>query len=499
MLRTSSYTIYVDLPEFPDQLLLVHGYTGAYDLVQREVGAHLRSLEPRRRPRPLYGEWGAEPRFGTADEGSVSDLTLDVLKRRGYLTEMSQEEEADFFSEFVGKLHARDRARPVYLFMPSYNCNLRCSYCFQDKMRTDPTLRPLLRLMSRDMVDRIFLGMKAIERDVHPDCPESYKRRIGFFGGEPLLEVTRPIVEYIINKAVGEGEASFWAVSNATELEHYEDLLGPEKIGEIQITLDGPPEEHDKRRVYADGSGSFEKIAGNIDLALQCGVEVSVRINVDRGNCSMLPALAEELASRGWLDHPRFGVYTAPIWAANDKTDPTSTFGAWELDREIERLRQQSPYMRFVGAPDDRVKSQVRKIFSEGSDPIPGFRASFCGAHTGMYIFDAFGDIYACWEKTGDKKVRIGQVEEGGTVELNGHVRQMWHSRTVTSNPICRKCRYSLYCGGGCAVRAIQISGEFFKNYCDTFQRRFRTSVAEAYTDFDAGRAELRQSRVCDL
>ena len=56
VLRTSNYTIYVELPGDADQMLLVHGYTGAYDRVSRGVVAYLRSLE-KAAARPLHGSW----------------------------------------------------------------------------------------------------------------------------------------------------------------------------------------------------------------------------------------------------------------------------------------------------------------------------------------------------------------------------------------------------------------------------------------------------------
>lgn len=499
-LRTSSYTIYVDLPDTPADVLLVHGYSGACDRVSRRVAGYLRSLEKARPARPLYGEWVSEVELPETSAAPAPE-TLAVLKRRGYLTEMSREEEVAAFGAFASKLHERMAAAPPsYLFMPTYDCNLRCPYCFQDSMRTDPARRRLLRLMTPQMADRIFLGIDGIEAALPPAPPGGRKRRrIGFFGGEPLLGQTRPIVEHIIGRALARGEAEFWAVSNATELEHFDDLLGPHAIADLQITLDGPPEEHDRRRIRPDGSGSFAAIARNISLALERGVKVAVRINVDRRNAALLPALADEIAARGWPEHPNFSVYTAPIWVANDHTDPATTFGSWELDRAIERLRGEHPSMRIVGAPDDRLKSQVRRIFDEGYDPLPSFRASYCGAHTNMYIFDAFGDIYACWEHTGDQRVRIGKVEEDGTVSVRTPLNEQWRSRTVTSNPVCGQCRYALYCGGGCAIRALQETGEFFKNYCDSFQRRFRVTVREAYDDHVSGRSVLQQVRVCDL
>ena len=56
--------------------------------------------------------------------------------------------------------HTFERAmRPSYILMPTYQCNLRCAYCFQDHMRTKPELSHLLRTMSRDMGSRVLRAM----------------------------------------------------------------------------------------------------------------------------------------------------------------------------------------------------------------------------------------------------------------------------------------------------------------------------------------------------
>jgi uncharacterized protein len=483
MLRTSSYTIYVDLPGNSEDMLLVHGYTGAYDKVSRRVATYVRSLELRRPPRPLYGDWSAEPEIdGQISRPSVQ--TLEILKRRGYLTEMSPQEEEETFAAFATNLHERNiRQMPNYMFMPTYNCNLRCAYCFQDHMRTDSRFRHLLRTIEPAVVDRIFSGMLQIEamHGIQGDGPRN--RVIGFFGGEPLLESSRPIVQYIIEKAVDLGAAKFWAVTNGTDLHAYRDLLSPQRLSALQVTFDGPPEEHDRRRVYEDGSGSYERIARNVSMALEQEVSVNIRLNIDRNNIQHLPALAEDFVARGWDKSPYFSVYTAPIRAENDKTDAKTTFDTWGLDRALTELANHDPKMEILGRPDDKIREQARRIFREPSTAMPSFRESFCSAHTRMYIFDAFADIYACWEKTGDPTIRIGHVEGDGTVTLNTTVNTLWKSRTVATNPVCRRCRYALHCGGGCAVLALGSTGRYHANFCDGFAARFRSNVAEAYLD----------------
>jgi uncharacterized protein len=497
--RTSSYVIYVPVGPTADgkDTLLVHGYTGAYDRVSDNVVRFLKKREAKR-DKPLYGEWVKDAHADDTPEAEISSVTHDTLRRRGYLTELSVEQEEEVFKRFAGILHRKNSGYPSYIVMPTYDCNLRCSYCFQDHMRTNPLNRHLLRVMSRDMVDRMFLGMEEIERR-HGVDTETFVRQFTLFGGEPLLAGSKDTISYIVEKAKKRGEANFMAISNATELDAYPELLGPEGISGLQITLDGPPDEHDKRRIYPDGKGSFEKIAQNITMALGRGASVSVRINLDRNNIRDVPRLAHVLKERGWTSHPNFSVYSAPIHAANEKTSRKTTFNSWELDQELTRMRVSDEDLVRIQRPDDRIVAAARRIFAKGpSEQLPNYKESFCSAHTGMYIFDSFGDIYACWERTGDPSIRIGHVSHDGTVTLNTPELSQWRERTVASNTVCSKCRYGLQCGGGCAVLAATANGAYNTNYCDGFASRFKASVSEAYKDHIAGRSMVMADRVCD-
>lgn len=504
MLRTSSYTIYVDLPGNEEEMLLVHTYTGAFDRVSRRVATWVRSLEAGRAPKPLYGDWSPEPAPGGTGEASPpappTETTIETLHRRGYLTPLSREQEAAFFTQYVEKLHRIYMQRPpTYLFMPTYDCNLRCGYCFQDPMRTDPRFRHLLRRMTPEMVDRLFAAMPRIEA-LHARAAEAAPGlEIGFFGGEPLLAANRPVVEHVIRRGRERGPARFWAITNGTELDAYEDLLRTDLLGSVQITLDGPPAEHDRRRIHADGRGSWESIARNVTMALERGILVAIRTNVDRTNLDGLAPLAAEILAQGWDRYSNFGSQVAPVRAANDATERGSTLDTWELDRHLTELRDRRPETRVLGRVDDTLRHQARRIFARRG--LPAFKPSFCSAHTGMYIFDPFGDVYACWEKTGDEKVRIAHVEEDGEVRFSFDLQALWHGRTVASNPVCLKCRYNLFCGGGCAVLAAGHSGgDFYRNYCDGFAHRFRASVAEAYADHAGGVAFAdRPDAFCDL
>lgn len=493
-MHTSKYTIYADLPDNSEEVLLVHGYTGAYDKVSRSVAEYLRSLEKGRPPRPLYGNWSPEPPV-VGEVEAPSEQTVALLKKRGYLTEKNQEEEEKLLEKITAKIHQLSTYfLPNYVFMPTYDCNLRCSYCFQDFMRTNPSFKHLLRTMSTELVDRIFQAIPKMdayheieETKGRIEAAKATSRSMGLFGGEPLLEQSYPIIRYIYDKAqeLDTGKVVFWGVTNGTDLHFYDDLLGEDKISTLQITLDGPPSEHDKRRIYEDGKGSYQRIADNITMALDKGTIITIRMNIDKLNIDQLPELADDIIRRGWDKYRNFSAYTAPIHKANDKTDIKTTMTSWALDKALTQMHGDIPSMKVIRRPDDGLKDMVHGIFDRKSTPIPNFKSSFCGAHTNMYLFDTFGDIYACWERTGDPKIRTGYITPEGDFFLN-EMDKKWRSRTVTTNSICKQCRYALYCGGGCAVQVVGNLDGFYENYCDGFSARFRSVVAEAFLEYQA-------------
>jgi uncharacterized protein len=498
VLRTSSYTIYVDLPDNGEDMLIVQAYTGAFDLVSRRVATYLRSMEERVAPKPLYGDWTPEPSF----EGEVprpSGETIEILKKRGYLLTLTSEEEESLFSKLMSQAHfLRLRDMPSYVIMPTYECNLRCSYCFQDHMRTDSGYSHLLKFMDLGMVDRILAGMKTIEVAHGLDPHGDVGRNVTFFGGEPLLAASKHVVKHFIEQLRARGKLNAVAVTNATELDAYEDLLGPGKISSLQVTIDGPPAEHDRRRIYADGSGSFERIAQNLTMALERGANVNVRMNIDRNNIKLLPELCAEFSSRGWSKHERFNSYVAPIHAANGNVNPSETFNTWQLSRAMDNLRQLHPELSQISITDDSLQSSARQIFDKHSNGTD-LASAYCGAHTTMYVIDAFADIYACWERTGDPKTRIGHIGESGNVAMNRALLDDWRGRNVVSNPVCRKCRYATSCGGGCAILAEAETGTLYKNFCDGYAQRFRDRVAKAYlSHLNGDKASAGISRLCE-
>ena len=105
-MHLSYYTIPVKLEDEENKYLLVHGYTGAIDIVDGSIWKELK------------------------DYSSESTLSLEVtqlLQKRGYLTTKSKDEEIEYVSKLANLFHqAQSKLHKSFGFIVSYDCNFRC-------------------------------------------------------------------------------------------------------------------------------------------------------------------------------------------------------------------------------------------------------------------------------------------------------------------------------------------------------------------------------------
>lgn len=449
-MRSSNYNIYVKLSD-SDEYLLVHGYTGAIDLVKNSVVGFLKY-------------------FDGKNYNGVNPATVELLKKRGYLTEKSFDDEKARVKELAELIQQKSKGASFY-FIITYDCNLRCVYCYEKNLRQKGKQWVQTR-MSKELVDKAFQAMKKIESEPDIKC----SKNIGLYGGEPLLASNYDIVEYIFNKGTEKGYV-FNAVTNGVDLDKYLPFLGKGKIERLQITLDGLPEEHNKRRFLADKRGSFNMIADNITRVLRTGVFINLRINIDQKNINGLEILSDIFYQKGWVKFNNFSPYTVPLHHSG-KPLKKSYFTLGDFMSEMDSIRSRK--MGIIRENDYDVLTNFKNALRKGS--LLHFRASHCGSNRGMYLFDPFGDIYACWDAVGNQNNKVGAYYS--ELSLIQTEIDKWHKRIISAIPECSKCKYAFFCGGGCAQFAYNRSGCYFSSYCSDFPKVFHKFVPIAYKQF---------------
>lgn len=443
MLRRSSYVIPVKLDYEERKYMLIHGYTGAIDIVDEDLLTKINQI---------------------SSHNCFSDEMLKTLSKRGYITTKTQEEEHKLVIKIIEAVHLYHKhGSKKFYFLVNYDCNFRCPYCYENKI-SNKGKNWSHKVMTKEVVDAAFSSMLEIEPN-----KEKHNKQIVLYGGEPLMESNLDIVKYIVDKGNKSGY-SFSAITNGFDLNLFSEILAKNKIEKVQITLDGDNDFHNKRRFHYKLGASFEKILDNILLVLDNDVQVLIRSNIDELNVESVRNLINKFKEMGWMAHPNFHFYPAML-----KDNPNNILDNQKTKiinyiktTDFETINDEFKNNR--GALSDLILSALKQ-----KQPLP-LRPTFCGAQNGIYIFDPFYKIYCCLESIGIPQNIIGDYEQG--VKWTDNF-SLWKERNTSTIQSCNKCPYALICGGGCTAKVMHINMR--APYCNKFPEILQANARRAY------------------
>ena len=374
----------------------------------------------------------------------------DELSAKGYLLDQAEEERL-YKLRYLDFLEERDSNEVQIFFVPWYECNFSCSYCYQEgysrehKPLTEEVINAFFDYITREFADK--------------------KKYITLFGGEPLLAGSgaRPRIQQIVTQAAERGIA-IAIVTNGYNLYDYLEVLSRGVIREIQVTLDGTRPKHDGRRFLKNGAPTFDRIVAGIDGALERHFPVNLRMVVDRDNIDDLPGLAAFAIDRGWTKNPLFKTQIGRNYELHRcQADNKRLFDRAGLYEKLYRIIQEHPHFLEFHRPSFSVS---RFLFDNGELPLPLFDS--CPGCKSEWAFDYTGRIYPCTATVGKEGEEVGSFYP--EVYKRDDIIREWESRDVTSIPECAGCGMQLVCGGGCGSVAKNRTGKLHSPDCRPVQ-----------------------------
>ena len=388
------------------------------------------------------------PLYQTADilsreegEALLQGKTNDEqsLLERGYLVNELDEKKAyrEAYLEFIDN---RESDEVQIFYVLSYGCNFTCSYCYQSKYIDEPVE------LTNKTIDAFFTYIQ--------DKFAGRRKYITLFGGEPFLPSARhkEFFRYFIRK-VKESQLDLAIVTNGYLLEEYLDELEGVRLREIQVTLDGPEDVHNKRRRLGLKGASFEKIVRGIDKSLARNVPINLRAVVDKENIHALPELARFAITRGWTKNTGFKTQLGRNYELHYcQKEQNQLYTRIEMYEDIYKILLENPDFIEFHKPAFSIS---KFIFENGELPAPLFDS--CPGTKTEWAFDYSGKIYSCTATVGKPGEALGTYYP--TVELYDEIIEAWQERDVLSIDKCNNCSLQLACGGGCASVAKNQSG----------------------------------------
>lgn len=364
---------------------------------------------------------------------------LAELVSNGYIV-VPEEEESLYRQKYLDFLDNRDTDEIQIFYVPGYSCNFACSYCYQDQY-TNPAPQD-----DKEVIDAFI---KYINHNF-----QGRRKYITVFGGEPLLsgQKHKEKIEYLIEKATL-SNLPLCFVTNGYNLSEYVTILKKGNIREIQVTLDGTAEFHDRRRFLKGGGPTFEKIVGGIDACLAGNLPVNLRMVLDFVNIENLPELARFAKEKGWTGNRLFKTQLGRNYELHHCQDNSSQlFDRFTMYEKIYEMARKEPAILEFHKP---ALSISRYLSENGLLPDPLFDA--CPACKTEWAFDYTGYIFPCTATVGKAEESLGTFYP--EIKPNANRIEEWEKRDVTSIPECISCNQSLACGGGCGSVAKNRSG----------------------------------------
>lgn len=399
MLKPSQFTITADINN--TEVAVYNTLTNAFAVLERELW---QTYEADR-------TWEAHPHVeDLMNYGFLVPVDVDE-----YQTFLLNRNKVKFYSGHL-----------TFTVLTTFACNLACKYCMQNPVRLEHGTEA--DAAADDM--NALSTAEFIKKVVGEYLPNEIT--LTYFGGEPLANIGAiETLHNLLKEALpAKTQLNQMAITNGVLVPRYIDRLCQIGISTLQITLDGPRQIHDARRVGTGGAGTFDKVVAGISAALDAGIFVAIHTVIDSHNAPYIRELAQFLRQRfnNYLDRfaVNVGLASNPGW-----------------DSQHCALYISDSYataMEFVQAVESILDEGLQIIDFLISSPCPRERDN-------EFIIAPDGGLYKCISAVGRDAFHIGNIQDTPLTIAHRSASLINFGAPVNE---CRHCPYLPYCNGGC-------------------------------------------------
>ena len=323
-----------------------------------------------------------------ADFEAGAGPSAQKLAELGMLTELSPEQELAAYRARM-QTARDDHSTFAISLIPTYACNFKCPYCYEQghnaiKGKMDgPLMDAIMAFIETHYAEHAFTALE-----------------VQWYGGDPslALDSVAEMSKRMIAWCDAHGIAyNAMMLTNANVIGEAEaQIIADCRITTILLTIDGPEEIHNQRRVAANGSNSYERTIQAARHLRAHGITLQASMNVDRITWPLFPEMRDKLLAEE-------GIYVSP----GRLCDYGHTYGQPPFAQPTFDLFSHDEFckLRFEQfASEPHSASEMREMLR----PID----HFCTGQSGDYfVIDCLGDVYHCDGWVGDKNfVRFAAI-----------------------------------------------------------------------------------------
>lgn len=424
-----------------------------------------------------------------------------------YISYFCVMEKGDLTTSFLWEQRrcAFRRDFPVMVKVVGPACNLDCDYCYYVEKEA---LYPGMRRDSWRMTPR------TLELVVRDTIASQLGDKVTFIwhGGEPTLAGLDFFKEAVrLQRLYGEGKTVENVLqTNGTLIDERWAAFLAEENFLCGLSVDGPEFLHDAHRRYADGRGTWRRVAECARLFRRYGVEFNTMTTVNATNARHPLAVYEAMRELG----SRFMQFIPIVERVADDEREVFSLVTPKYERSASVLlesveaREWGNFLCRVF--DVWVRRDVGVCYVNIFDnTLAGYvgEPQLCSMNARCTCSPAVefnGDVYLC-DHLVYPEYRLGNVLERSLAEMVKDDRQLAFEaeKEMSLSEKCRKCEFLRLCGGDCPKNRYAWDGEGvpLSSLCEGF-RLFFTHTRRAFefmaAELAAGRAPANVMRCRD-
>lgn len=326
----------------------------------------------------------------------------------------------------------------TFIFAITYQCNMRCSYCYQQnsselkkKKISSENLEKALSVIEEYMV---HYPQKTIE--------------FGLFGGEPLLPQNEQTIDRIFEFCRKHG-IRVHIISNGTYLEYFlkKLVINRRIISHVAVTIDSVKLNHVTRKcITGTPESKTENLIRCLKTLMYYGINAMVSTNIDRHNLFNILEMKRDFEDLGLLNDEHFWW---SIGRVDDRLFETNYPDIVMESQIIEQLLQMPLQSNIQAA---FIKTSFNLLKKMGKDLN---QAELRGLHNYCWVssiedsafyIDNELKTYRCTYTVGRPSYSLFDFS------LDALESYSPENRTAALYPKCQHCPLGGYCGGGCKL-----------------------------------------------
>lgn len=333
-------------------------------------------------------------------------------------------------------------------------CNLACDYCYYSRCNGRPDN---IQKIEDDVLEKFIKEYMTLKRGVVPFVWQ---------GGEPLLaglDFFKKVVQLQARYAPKNTIISNSIQTNGTLINEDWATFFREYKFFVGVSLDGPEDLNDSRRVTGSRKGSFRSIMTGIGYLRAAGIDFNILTVLHEDNINHPKKLMSFYGDNGFN-------YVQFI--------PCMDFLAQDINKPSGYLITPNEYGNFLcevfdiwfnnGRPEMSIRFFDNMLAAYlHQEPQICTNQKIC---SNTLVFEQNGDAYPC-DFFIDPQFKLGNIKTDSLEEiLSSPKMNLFQSMKPTLPASCESCKYLSLCHGGCPRNRMTNNGEIGVDYfCSSF------------------------------